>query len=166
MAGTLTARQQAFVREYLVDLNATQAAVRAGYSPKTAEVQGSRLLRFVQVAAAIDEALKARAARVEASADDVLRELTRLALVDVGEAFDAEGRLLPLASMPAEVRRAIVSMETGALGVVKVRFADKVKSLELLGKHHKLFVDKVEHSGGVSVNVTNPYAGVGTSRPE
>ncbi len=75
----MNAKQTSFVREYLVDLNATQAAVRAGYSAKTAEQIGSRLLRNVQVAAAVKQALDARGKRVEVKADDVLRDIARIA---------------------------------------------------------------------------------------
>lgn len=173
----LTARQHRFVQEYLVDLNATQAALRAGYSEKTAEHQASRLLGNVGVKSAIDAALAARAARVEVKSDDVLRELLRLAMVDVTEAFDDAGKLRPLKDMPADLRRAIASIEVesqasgelrelddgaqvqgDAVTVTKLRFWDKVKGLELLGKHLKLFTDRVEHSGAVSIGLVQPYA--------
>ena len=71
----MTPKQDAFVREYLIDLNATQAAIRAGYSVRTAEQAGSRLLSDVKISVAHKEAMDARAARVELSADRVLREL-------------------------------------------------------------------------------------------
>lgn len=161
----LTPKQQRFVQEYLVDLNATAAAVRARYSPKTAEQQGSRLYRNVQVRRAIDEALQARAARVEVKQDEILRELMRLAFGDIGGVFDEEGQLRPLHELAPEVRRTISSIEHTALGseeqprfVSKVKFWDKTKALELLGKHLKLFTDKVEHSGAVSIAVVDPYA--------
>lgn len=155
----LTPKQNAFVAEYLKDLNATQAAIRAGYSQKTAHVQGPRLLENVEVKRSIDEALERRAARVEVKADDVLRELLRLAMVDIGEAFDEKGALKPLHEMSPDVRRAISGIEveeiwdfgdgderTSAGRVRKVKFWDKKGALELLGKHLKLFTDRVEHS--------------------
>lgn len=160
MAG-LTPKRERFVREYLVDLNATQAAIRAGYSPKTAEQQGPRLLGNVEVGRAVEEALKRRAERLEVSADNVLRELLRVATCDVGQAFDAEGRMLPLKDMPEDVRRAISSVEVDEIGLPggdseggktllgytkRVRFWDKPKSLELLGKHLKLFTERHEHA--------------------
>jgi uncharacterized Zn-finger protein len=73
----MTPRQQRFVDEYLVDLNATRAAVRAGYSARTAEQQGARLLGNVKVAAAVQAALEARSDRIQISQDDVLRGLHR-----------------------------------------------------------------------------------------
>lgn len=79
LALKLTAKQAVFVAEYLVDLNATQAAIRAKYSRKTAEQQGSRLLRNVQVKAAVEVALAERKARLGVKADDVLGDVARLA---------------------------------------------------------------------------------------
>lgn len=78
----LTAQQQRFVDEYLVDLNATQAAIRAGYSARTARQQGNRLLTNADVAAAVQKAQVARAERVEIEADSVLREVYAIAMAD------------------------------------------------------------------------------------
>jgi phage terminase small subunit len=166
----LNPKQNRFVAEYLKDLNGTQAAIRAGYAPSGADVQATRLLANVSVRRAIDEALARRASRVEVKSDDILRELMRLAMVDVGEAFDDEGRLKPLKDMPVDVRRAIAGIEVHESPLkmrremddghiieepmgraVKVRFWDKTKGLELLGKHLKLFTDKVEHSGALTL---------------
>ncbi len=151
----LTPKQNRFCAEYLVDQNATQAAIRAGYSPRTAMKIGSENLRKPEVRRCIDEALARRNARVEVKADDVLRELLRLARVDVGEAFDAKGNLKPLHAMSEDVRRAIagVDVETSSRRdtVVKVKFWDKVRGLELLGKHLKLFVDVHQHEAGKSL---------------
>lgn len=161
----LSAQHARFVQEYLVDLNATKAAERAGYSAKTARSQGSRLLTNAAVAAAIATGQAARSERVEVKSDDVLRELLHLARVDIGGIFDEEGQLKPLHEMTPDVRRCIASIEHTALGseeqprfVSKVKFWDKTKALELLGKHLKLFTDKVEHSGAVSIAVVDPYA--------
>ena len=84
----LTAQQQRFVEEYLIDLNATQAAIRAGYSAKTAEQQGSRLLRNVKVAQAIEAAQVARLKRTEVDADWVLRRLVAEADADLADLYD------------------------------------------------------------------------------
>lgn len=156
----LPQRQRLFVAEYLKDLNATQAAIRAGYSGKTAVVQGPRLLGNVRIATAIAEAMDARAARIEVKADDVLRELLLIARSDIGQAFDTSGKLKALHEIPEDTRRAISGIETDELfehtgdgeraqtgWVRKVKFWDKVKGLELLGKHLKLWTDKVEATG-------------------
>jgi phage terminase small subunit len=113
----------------------------------------------VRVRQAIQEAQARRAARVEVQADDVLRELLRIARADIAQAFDESGALLPVQEMPEDVRRAIASIEVEQVGgddgavsfVKKVRFWDKSKGLELLGKHLKLFTDKVELSGKVTL---------------
>src|SRR5215213_1985099 len=81
----LTARQARFVEEYLVDLNATQAAIRAGYSARTANEQASRLLANVSVAAAISEALAARAERTQITADQVVEELAAIGFAKLGD---------------------------------------------------------------------------------
>lgn len=73
MTGKLTAKQQLFIKEYLIDLNATQAAIRAGYNPKTAYSQGQRLLKNVEIAEAIKKAMDARAEKVDISAEWVLK---------------------------------------------------------------------------------------------
>ncbi len=170
----LTPRQERFVAEYLVDLNATQAAIRAGYSEATAHAQGSRLLKNAEVAEAIREAQAARSARVEVRADEILLELKRIALADLGEAFDDNGNLKPMKDIPPDVRRAMAGVdvielpgsEDGEAGglVKKVKFWDKTKALELLGKHLKLYTDKVEVSGALSIQVVNPYAKPGGKR--
>src|SRR5437868_4356422 len=80
----LSARQSAFVSEYAVDMNATQAAIRSGYSPKGAKVQGSRLLAHPDVKAAVIEALAKRADCVGLKAEDVIAKLRRVAFSEPG----------------------------------------------------------------------------------
>lgn len=155
----MNAKQARFCAEYLVDLNATQAAIRAGYSAKTAHAQGHRLLRDAEVQTRLDELRTRRAERVEVKADDVLRELLHLSTVDIGAAFAEDGTPLPLKDIPEKVRRALSGVEVttkladdGRVATVtKLRFWDKTKGLELLGKHLKLFTEKVEHSGQVTL---------------
>lgn len=163
MRKKLPPNQERFIEEYLIDLNATQAAIRAGYSPKTANEQGARLLANASVRHKIDALKQARSERTEITADVVLKELLRLARVDISQAFDERGWLKDLKDIPEDVRRAISGIETQELfsgdsdqksiiGVTrKVKFWDKTKALELLGKHLKLFTDKLEHSGNVTL---------------
>lgn len=143
-------RRRLFVLEYLKDLNGTQAAIRAGYSAAGAEVTASKLLRNPKVKQAVDSAIARRAARVEVKVDDIVRELYRLATVDISQAFDSKGALLPFHKMGEDVRRAISGVETdelyGAEGVSlgvtrKVKFWPKTAALELLGKHLRMFID-------------------------
>lgn len=90
--GQLTPKQEAFVHEYLVDLNATQAAIRAGYSPRTARAQGHRLLTDADIAAAIEAAQAERSERLRLTADDVLRGLHEEATF-VGEGSSHSARV-------------------------------------------------------------------------
>ena len=155
------------MREYLVDLCATQAAIRAGYSARTAGSQGERLLKNVEVQRAVAESIRQRAERVEVRADDVLRELLRIGTADLRRLFDSSGALRPMSEWPDDVARAVASVEVVEMpggegvsgGVVKkIKLWDKPRCLELLGKHLKLFADKETNSGATTVVVVNPYA--------
>lgn len=148
----LPPKRAAFVREYLVDMNATAAAKRAGFSPGSASGMGHTLLKNPQVKVMIDEEMKRRAERVEVKADDVLRELLWILKTDIGAAFDENGHMRSLKDMPESLRRTIssVEVEQGNDGgaAVKLKTWDKIRAAELLGKHLKLFTDKIqmEHS--------------------
>lgn len=148
---TLTPKQERFVAEYLIDSNATQAAARAGYSARTANEQGCRLLTKPQVRAAVEEARKAQGERLKATADDVVREITRLAMFDPADLVNVKG-LEDIAKLPLDVRRAIVGWGWDKQGRFTVKMA-KEGALEMLGRHHGLFKDKLEHSGAVTVVV-------------
>lgn len=151
----LTDLQEQFCREYLVDLNATQAAKRAGYSEQSARQQGSENLSKPAIQERIEALMQERSRRVEVTSDLVLSELLLIARTDLSRAFDAQGNLLPVPKIPEEIRRAISAVEVtvSATGIAtkKVKFLDKIKSLELLGKHLKLFTEKIEHSGTVTL---------------
>lgn len=155
----LTEKQRVFVAEFMKDKNSTQAAIRAGYSPKSAEVTGSRLLSNAKVRSAIDEQLEKQEKRLLLSADRILLELYRIGTADIRSAFNDDGTLKPIKEIPEDVARAISGIEVDELfdgygeertitGVTKkIRFWEKNKALELLGKHLKLFVDRLEVSG-------------------
>lgn len=162
----MTPKQQRFVEEYMIDLNATRAAIRAGYSARTAQEQGSRLLSNVMVAKAVEQAAGARAQSTGVTAERVLQELSRLAFADIRKVFDEEGRLRPVSDLPIEIAASISSIEVVTTRIpgsdpveveytAKMKFWDKRSSLELLGKHLKMFTDKIEASGpnGGPVNV-------------
>lgn len=152
----LNPKQQRFVAEYLVDLNATQAAIRAGY--KTARVQGPRLLANVGVAKAIQERQSKRIGKLELTADSILGELLRIAKVDISQAFEEDGNLRPLSDIPEDVRRAVAGIEIDdrwegkgedatRYTVKKLKFWDKNRALELLAKNLGLLVERHEHTG-------------------
>lgn len=141
----LTAKQAQFVAEYLIDLNATQAATRAGYSAKTANEQGARLLANVSVRSAMDAAMKERGERTKITADDVLREITRLAMFDPADLTEVKSPQ-DIKALPEDVRRAIVGWTWDRQGRFTIKLV-KEGALEMLGRHHSLFKDRVEHSG-------------------
>lgn len=160
----LNARQRLFVAAYVADPNGKQAAIKAGYSAAGAEVTASKLLRVPKVKAAVDAALGRTEKAAEVERSEILRELKRIALADIGGAFDSEGRLLPIHQMPEEIRRTISGVEVDQLfdgegpdkyqagDTVKVKFWDKPKSLELLGKHLKLWTDKLDLNGRLTLD--------------
>jgi phage terminase small subunit len=163
MANELTPQQELFVAEYLKDLNATQAAIRAGYGEAGAHVRANELRKNPLVAAQIDAALAARNERVQIDADFVLRELFKLASCDLAAAFDEFGNLRNIHDIPPDVRKAISGVEVEDLfagrgpdreqiGVTrKVKFWDKTRALEMLGRHLALFKDRLEVSVDASL---------------
>ena len=151
----LTAKQSLFVKEYLVDLNATQAAIRAGFSAKTAQEQSSRMLSNVIIQAAIQEEMNKRAEKVGITAERVLNEIAKMAFLDPRKLFDADGKPLHITALDDDTAASIAGLDVVTTGnqdvgyadVLKIKLADKAKNLELLGRHLKLFTDKVEQTG-------------------
>jgi phage terminase small subunit len=144
-----------FVAEYLTDLNGTAAAIRAGYSPKTARQTAVHLQALPAVRDAIRDRAAAQVAKINLSADRTLAELATLATSDLADALDpATGALLPLHLMPLRIRRAIASIKITKQNriagdgktedVVEVKLWNKVHALELLAKHFRLISDTVE----------------------
>lgn len=171
MAAGLNPKQAAFVREYLLDLNATQAAIRAGYSEKTAHSQGPRLLEHDGVAAAIQAALDERAERTQVSADRVVAELAAIAFSDLRDVA-TWGRdwlsLIDSSEIDAGAARAIrevvattTATEHGESTRMHVRQHDKLRALELLGKHLGMFKRDVDVrvSGSLTVERLVELAG-------
>ncbi|WP_310715492.1 terminase small subunit, partial [Burkholderia multivorans] len=110
-ANKLSAKHQRFVDEYLIDLNATKAAERAGYSKRTAGQIGFELLKKPEIAEAISEAMKAREQRTGITQDRVLRELARIAFFDPRKLFDSDGRPLPISELDDDTAAAIAGLD-------------------------------------------------------
>ncbi len=157
----LNDRQAAFVREYVVDFNATQAAIRAGYSAKSAEACASRLLTNAKVAAAIQEAKASVCKRAELTTDRIVQELERIAFGDLKNSvkWDSNGTNVRASDeLPDDVSATIAAIEeeetTTEFGVhsktkrkVKVKHYDKLRALELLARYKGMLVDRKELTG-------------------
>ena len=149
----LTPKQPRFVEEYLVDLNATQAAIRAGYSPKTAGQIGERLLKKVEIQQALAERMKAREQRTEVTQDRVVKELAKIAFGDPRNVmtWGPTGVKLKASTELTDDEAAFVSevseTTTEHGGSLKLKTNDKLKALELLGRHLGMFKEKVEVTG-------------------
>lgn len=138
----LNDRQERFVDEYLVDLNATAAAKRAGYSEKTARSQGQRLLTNVDIQAAIQKRQARLRGKLEITQERVLEELAAIAFANGTDfaTINRNGlvRIIPTEDIPQDKRKAIASIKEGANGT-EIKTYDKVRALELLGKHLGVF---------------------------
>lgn len=163
----LTAKQRRFVEEYLVDLNATQAAIRAGYSSKTAASIGEENLRKPDIAKAVQEAQEARSKRTKITQDMVLAELAKIGFSDIrkvmrwGETIvridtDDDGQeverpyhgiaLIDSSEIDDSTAAAIAEVSEGREGL-KIKMHDKKGALVDIGRHLGMFKDKVELSG-------------------
>lgn len=161
--GSLSLKHQRFVAEYLVDLNATQAAIRAGYSAKTAEQQGPRLLGNAGIAQAIQKAQEVRAKRTGITQDRVLEELSLLAFSSIDHyQIDDFGNVTVKDEAPDGAIRAVASVKKSVhidkkgnvTRDVELRLWDKPGPLKLAGQHVGLFTKKVELSGSLEVRGT------------
>lgn len=137
----LTDKQELFAREYLKDLNATQAAIRAGYSEKTANEQASRLLANVNVQTFVSELKAIRVEQTGIDAAYVLRRLVEIDQMDVLDILLANGEIKPIKDWPKVWRTTLSGMDVTEIAgddaglLKKIKWPDKVKNLELLGKH-------------------------------
>lgn len=140
----LTPKQERFVQEYLVDLNATAAAIRAGYSKKTANRIASENLSKPDIQAAIQEAIQNRQKRTEVTQDMVIQELAKLGFFDIRKLFDEDGKPLDISKLDGDTAAALVGLDVQDISdndgnyigfLKKYKMADKIRALELLGKH-------------------------------
>lgn len=141
----LTPKQERFVQEYLVDLNATAAAARAGYKDPNI---GRQLITKNNVSAAVQAAMQKRQDRTEISQDKVLLECAKLAFFDIRKLFDENGKPLDISKLDDDTAAALVGLDVQDVSdsdgnyvgfIKKYKMADKCKMLELLGKHFGLW---------------------------
>lgn len=149
----MTDKQKRFIEEYLIDLNATQAAIRAGYSPATAKDIGCENLAKPNIRVHIDRAIAERSRRTGVNADRVVQELAKVAFLNAADVIDPETATVRPDAAPEDtaaiqsikIKRS--SSDAGGSIEREVKMADKLKALELLGRHLGMFKDKMELSG-------------------
>ena len=154
---TLNAKQERFVAEYVANPNASEAARRAGYSQKTAYSIGQRLLKHVEVKAAIDAGLQQLHSRIELSAERTRQEIARVAYGDIRKLVDDAGNLRPLQDLDDHTAATVASVEvrterdpedeSKVTTVTKVKTWDKMRALDMAGRYHGMFKDRIEHTG-------------------
>lgn len=154
----LTTKQRKFKAAILKIPNATQAAIKAGYSVKTAGSIGHELLKKPEIA----EAIRADLKKFDIESEDVLRGISRLMSSDLRRCYAQDGQLLPIHQLPDDVAAAIAGIEViirhipgtdpvEVEHVVKIKLWDKTRALEMAGKYKKLFTERVEHSGTLTL---------------
>jgi phage terminase small subunit len=149
MARKLTDKQKKFVEEYLIDLNATQACIRAGYSPNRASEQAYQLLQKTTVQEAIAESMAERSKRTGINQDRIVQELARIAFVKITDVVDSDGEINTNASDDDLACIESYKVEdsdsvNGSSSKREVKLASKIKALELLGKHVGMWNDKIQ----------------------
>lgn len=160
MAG-LTVKQQRFVEEYLIDLNATQAAIRAGYSVKNADKIGPALIGKSRIKQAIDKAMAERSRRTGITQDRVLRELAKIAFVNAADVINMDDATIKGdanredTAAIASVRVKTIPTEAGEITEREVKICDKLKALELLGRHLGMFNDKLNVNAEMAVKIVD-----------
>ena len=159
----LTDKQVRFVEEYLVDFNATQAALRAGYSPKTANEQGSRLLANVSISDYIDKAMAERSRRTGISQDRVILELARIGFAKITDVIDPATAEIKTGATDDDLACIqSIKVKPGEFGTEReVKMYDKKAALVDIGKHLGMFREKVDMNADIDLNITVDYGDEG-----
>lgn len=155
----MTKKQKRFVEEYLIDLNATQAAIRAGYSPHTAKDIGCENLAKPNIAAAISQAMAERSRRTGINQDRVLQELARIGFAKITDVVDPETAKIRVDASDDDLACIqSIKIKPNEFGTEReVKLYDKKSALVDLGKHLGLFKDKLELNGDMDLNITIDY---------
>jgi len=151
--------QEKFVDEYLIDLNATQAAIRAGYSIKTARSSASRLLTKDNIIKLLQKRRKAIQKKTEITQEKVIAEYAKIAFLNPADFFDENDKLKSISKLKKAVAAAITGMDISNIGefetVKKIKFADKKGALDSLAKHLGMFVNKeLDLADGIKITVS------------
>ena len=152
----MTKKQKRFVEEYLIDLNATQAAIRAGYSPDTAGSIGAENLKKPEIKSRIDKAMAERSRRTGINQDRVLQELARIGFAKITDVVDPEtAQIKPDASDDDLACIQSIKIKPNEFGTEReVKLYDKKSALVDLGKHLGLFKDKLDLNGDMDLHIT------------
>lgn len=155
----MTKKQKRFVEEYLIDLNATQAAIRAGYSPDTAGSIGAENLKKPEIKSRIDKAMAERSRRTGINQDRVLQELARIGFAKITDVVDPEtAQIKPDASDDDLACIQSIKIKPNEFGTEReVKLYDKKSALVDLGKHLGLFKDKLDLNGDMDLHITVDY---------
>nr|WP_308742090.1 terminase small subunit [uncultured Anaerocolumna sp.] len=155
----MTKKQKAFVEEYLIDLNATQAAIRAGYSPQTAYSIGNENLMKPEINNAISKAMAERSKRTGINQDRVVQELARIAFVKITDVANSDGSIKAYANdddlaciESFKVKRS--ESDSGSSEEREIKLSPKLKALELLGKHLGMWNDKLDVNLNIPVVIS------------
>ena len=156
----LTAKQKRFCNEYLIDLNATQAAIRAGYSEVSARDIGCKNLTNPYIKSYLEKKMANREQRTEITQDMVLKELAKIGFANIDDYVTVENndrnqkivKVKPTKDIPEDKIAAISSIKQGANGI-EIKVHDKVRALENIGRHLGMFKDKIEISGSNEIKV-------------
>ena len=155
MAELKAPKREMFCREYIKDLNGTQAAIRAGYSKKTADRMAYELLKKPEIQAFVLQSKAERVEEVKIDANYVLKRLIEIDEMDVADILDDGGDFLPIRKWPKVWRTTLSGLDIAIINsgdtetiLKKIKWPDKVKNLELLGKHIGVgaFTEKVDHT--------------------
>lgn len=181
MRTTLRKRYEKFAREYVIDHNGTRAAIAVGYSPQAAASKASQLLTNVKVSALVDKFLAFHAQKAEITTEQILNGLRQCAFMDPRKLFGEDGSLKPLHELDSDTAAAIAGFEVEKLyehfgsgqakqigTVTKIKFTDRLRALELLGKYRKMFTEKheINASGDLLEALDRAWKRVQTPEPE
>lgn len=156
----LSDKQKAFIQEYLIDLNATKAAIRSKYKISAAKDLGSRNLNNPVIRAEIEKAMAERSKRTGINADRVLTELAKIGFLNPADVVNVRNGVIKADASKDDLAAVQVikvkesDFDNGSSFECEIRFHDKHKALELLGRHLGIFNDKIKLEGAVPVIIT------------